>query len=73
MFLIYAGEGEQQADLEVINYIIPTAMKRRMKPEYIGRRVRLSTKDLAIVTKSDTMNLSETTNKLTSIPYASAK
>ena len=30
---IYDGEGEQQADLEVINHIIPNAMKRRMKPE----------------------------------------
>lgn len=30
---IYDGEGEQQADLEVIDQIIPTAMKRRMKPE----------------------------------------
>lgn len=30
---IYDGEGEQQADLEVIDHIIPTAMKRRIKPE----------------------------------------
>ena len=30
---IYDGEGEQQADLEVIDHIIPNAMKRRMKPE----------------------------------------
>ena len=30
---IYDGEGKQQADLEVIDQIIPTAMKRRMKPE----------------------------------------
>lgn len=30
---IYDGEGEQQADLEVIDQIIPAAMKRRMKPE----------------------------------------
>ncbi len=34
--------------------------------------VRLSTKGLAIVAKSNVVNLSETTNKLTSIPYASA-
>ena len=30
---IYDGEGEQQEDLEVIDHIIPNAMKRRMKPE----------------------------------------
>lgn len=30
---IYDGVGEQQADLEVIDHIIPNAMKRRMKPE----------------------------------------